>query len=33
LKARNSKDVAKIPLAEIELRLAAIVNEEKRKAA
>jgi prolyl-tRNA synthetase len=33
LKARNSKDVAKVPLAEIEARLAAVVTEAKSKAA
>jgi prolyl-tRNA synthetase len=33
LKARNSKDVAKVPLAEIETRLAAAVAEAKAKSA
>jgi len=33
LKARNSKDVAKVPLAEIEARLAATVAEAKAKSA
>jgi len=33
LKARNSKDVAKVPLAEIEARLATVVAEAKAKAA